>query len=282
MVACTAAADMTGGYLIQRFVSNLRSNQSFVRGDYCAGSLSPGCDSFGRLSSDPRANCDFPVYKTNYFNAFLEAPSICPSDADNTLEVALSTASEKVLGVDDGRKAVTLPRANDDSSPTFVFDFINHDFQSRQTDDCLTLDDARQVVSVPCDPSDVRQKWIVAQSNYTIQHAQTKLCVEVDLFDPTGNVHVAACDDPYVNLGQYLSTTAPFGQCAPYAYDTDFDGDDLTTSEATYPSECCNVCQLNVDCKAFSWLDGMCYLKRNAGNAVAKAGVVSGVRPPTA
>ncbi|KAF0698276.1 hypothetical protein As57867_011065, partial [Aphanomyces stellatus] len=134
MVACTAAADMTGGYLIQRFVSNLRSNQSFVRGDYCAGSLSPGCDSFGRLSSDPRANCDFPVYKTNYFNAFLEAPSICPSDADNTLEVALSTASEKVLGVDDGRKAVTLPRANDDSSPTFVFDFINHDFQSRQTD----------------------------------------------------------------------------------------------------------------------------------------------------
>ncbi|KAF0716145.1 Aste57867_3005 [Aphanomyces stellatus] len=278
---CTTAAGFTNpwSYPQLALLGALHSTTSFVHGDYCAGTFDPACDAFAALPLNPLTNCDYNVYKGQWFNAFKEIPTFCAADVPSTLTVRLSVRSGKALGVTGDAVVVTAP-VTADMHPTFDFDFHNHDFQSSDNGQCLTINDDKQLVTTPCDPNDDKTKWSVSQANNTVTHTATGLCVDAD---PTDDVGIATLQPCNSSPNQYISTYEPLDSpcSASFAYDADFDGEDLS-DEIAYggPESCCSSCQTYVPgCKAYSWADGVCYYKKEAGNAVFKRGVVSATVP---
>ncbi|KAF0711710.1 Aste57867_5126 [Aphanomyces stellatus] len=61
--------------------------------------------------------------------------------------------------------------------------------------------------------------------------------------------------------------------------DFDYFGNDLSSTNQDDPAQCCTDCQATSGCKAYTWVDGTCYLKSSQGKRHAMPGAVSGVLP---
>ncbi|KAF0699868.1 Aste57867_9578 [Aphanomyces stellatus] len=62
--------------------------------------------------------------------------------------------------------------------------------------------------------------------------------------------------------------------CGVVESNVDFAGQDIAEARGAQ-SECCNLCQANDACNAYSWFSGVCYLKSSRGASSAKSGVMS-------
>jgi cellobiose dehydrogenase (acceptor) len=62
--------------------------------------------------------------------------------------------------------------------------------------------------------------------------------------------------------------------CRNY-YSIDFVGNDIASKPGAQ-LECCTICDQTPGCKAYSFADGICYLKSGVGDAISKEGVISG------
>jgi hypothetical protein len=71
-------------------------------------------------------------------------------------------------------------------------------------------------------------------------------------------------------------TQAP-AQCTAPQHNVDFYGSDLKAIEADSVSDCCAACADTKHCKAFTFVQKVCYLKRGTGKPRFKLGVVSGM-----
>ncbi|OQR92440.1 hypothetical protein ACHHYP_03709 [Achlya hypogyna] len=70
-------------------------------------------------------------------------------------------------------------------------------------------------------------------------------------------------------------TSSTVNKCSAPQTNTDFYGNDLTNTPAAAATSCCAICRNTSGCTAYSWYQGVCYLKSSAGTPSNKAGVTS-------
>ncbi|RHY03616.1 hypothetical protein DYB25_011636 [Aphanomyces astaci] len=71
------------------------------------------------------------------------------------------------------------------------------------------------------------------------------------------------------------ATSAAVQKCAPLQRASDFSGNDVGSVVAPRAEDCCAHCQLNVNCLAFTWVGGVCYLKSGVGTIVINSRATS-------
>ena len=67
---------------------------------------------------------------------------------------------------------------------------------------------------------------------------------------------------------------APPSSCSPLEYNTDYVSNDIGKKDAPV-EDCCFICRQTSGCNAFSWFQGVCYLKSKKGDVISKPGVIS-------
>ncbi|KAF0698040.1 Aste57867_11321 [Aphanomyces stellatus] len=281
MTSCVrATAIRNDKWAFLTLVGKLSSETSILRGEFCAGTYSPGCDALAKLSTDPTADCSVDLIPSTPFNFYQHA--FCDPNGNTTRTIQIFTVTDKVVGVDNSSFVVAAPRT-ESFNPTFVYDFTHHNVQIPDTNECWTwMADQHELQTSACDPANPNQRWTIKTDTNRIQPAtQPTLCVEVDPMDEANRVSVAACELVPTNDHQFLTLAPPVASdCGPFDYDVDIaDAEDLMSYEGQTPSHCCSYCQSEPGCVAFSWVEGVCFLKKEGGNATSKRGVVSGVVP---
>ncbi|ETW05550.1 hypothetical protein H310_03300 [Aphanomyces invadans] len=68
--------------------------------------------------------------------------------------------------------------------------------------------------------------------------------------------------------------SARVDKCSPLEVDVDYVNNDLSNVSADV-ADCCAICRQTSGCRAFSWLNGVCYLKSGKGATISKPGVQS-------
>ncbi|OQR88638.1 hypothetical protein ACHHYP_06714, partial [Achlya hypogyna] len=71
------------------------------------------------------------------------------------------------------------------------------------------------------------------------------------------------------------TTASTVDKCSTPLANTDYADNDLSNTPAAAASSCCAICRNTSGCNAYSWYQGVCYLKSRAGTAINKAGVTS-------
>ncbi|CAK4125044.1 unnamed protein product, partial [Aphanomyces euteiches] len=64
--------------------------------------------------------------------------------------------------------------------------------------------------------------------------------------------------------------------CSTLEKDTDYNGNDVGSTQRASADLCCADCRANLACKLFVWYQGTCYLKSAAGTKVTLAGRTAG------
>ncbi|KAF0692221.1 hypothetical protein As57867_016616, partial [Aphanomyces stellatus] len=63
--------------------------------------------------------------------------------------------------------------------------------------------------------------------------------------------------------------------CGAVESNVDYVDQDVAEAPGAASSDCCTACQANAACNAYSWFNGVCYLKSGRGSTEAKTGVQS-------
>ncbi|KAF0692869.1 Aste57867_16115 [Aphanomyces stellatus] len=77
-------------------------------------------------------------------------------------------------------------------------------------------------------------------------------------------------------LGALSGVVSTKSMCSA-AKDIDYFGSDIAETAQNEASDCCEDCQATAGCKAYTWANGVCYLKSKQGKASLLLGAVSGV-----
>ncbi|CAK4388135.1 unnamed protein product [Aphanomyces euteiches] len=72
-----------------------------------------------------------------------------------------------------------------------------------------------------------------------------------------------------------IVTSARVNKCNPIEVGVDYIGNDLTSVASAVIDDCCAYCRMTSGCRAFSYANGICYLKSAKGSTTANSGVSS-------
>ncbi|CAK4103586.1 unnamed protein product [Aphanomyces euteiches] len=72
-----------------------------------------------------------------------------------------------------------------------------------------------------------------------------------------------------------IVTSARVNKCNPIEVGVDYVDNDLTSVASAVIDDCCAHCRMTSGCRAFSYADGICYLKSAKGSTTANSGVSS-------
>ncbi|KAF0693177.1 Aste57867_15824 [Aphanomyces stellatus] len=124
--------------LFQQLFSPLTTD-SFVRGRFCGGVLTPACDALVHVSHNATMDCD--LWLLNVFtsmqitvNLFHAMPPLCDA---STVDLQLHTFLRKTIQVDGDSGVVSVQVPTWDDNQWFTFSHVDQTFQSHAGCVCL-------------------------------------------------------------------------------------------------------------------------------------------------